>query len=116
MDNYSPMEEYENNLRTAFGNRSVTIFRDRVKKIHSGIENATGEKYIPKKTLLEQMRFIIDLAEKDSIWTAETMRKHLYFFNVKDYSLNYIGRKLKEINKGGLLVEIASGQYIKAEK
>jgi hypothetical protein len=112
------MPEWEENLYGTFGVKRVKVIdRGNVIALHQAIEKFTGEKYKPaEKSLKEKIEYIVKLADNDGEWDARLMQSHLFFFHKKDFHVTAIGKALKKIAKGGLLIEVARGVYRKEGK
>jgi len=110
------MPEWEDNLKSSFGFRQVNVkrFKNNIIKLHNSIEAGTGVKYIPpSKPLKEKILDVLKFADNGSEWSPASIQLHLYFFHKKDFSKNYIGQQLKQLEASGVLEKVGRGLYKK---
>jgi len=111
------MPEWENNLRSTFGNRRVEVkkWQRNIGKFHNNLEKITGEKYEPKeKTLEEKILHVLKLHASDTIFDARIMQNHLYFFHQKTFNRSSISKVLKKLSTKDILLSNGNGIYRKA--
>lgn len=107
--------EFEENLRRAFPNRTLTMHRLTIPQIRQQIEKVCGYSE-PLKPLKYYIDKIINLHDENAEWTAKALQAHVFFFTGKKENIQSIRNILAEKTKLGAMRRLEPGIYTKAEK